>query len=59
MFSQVLESSSENLLADDSNRLVEALVACGKRGGDRIDVVVDNAGELEELSIFSNPGIQG
>lgn len=46
VFSQVLGSSSENLLADDSDRLVEALVACRDRGGDRIDVVVDNAGKM-------------
>lgn len=45
VFSQVLESSSENLLADDSERLVELLVACGEQGADRIDIVVDNAGE--------------
>lgn len=44
MFSQVLESSSENLLADDAERLAEALLACGKRGGERVDIVVDNAG---------------
>eukprot|EP00903_Cladosiphon_okamuranus_P013637 g12701.t1 len=44
VFSQVLESSSENLLADDSERLAEVLAACGERGGERVDIVVDNAG---------------
>lgn len=46
VFSQVLESSSENLLADDSERLAEALAACGERGGERVDIVVDNAGRF-------------
>ncbi|CAN0355930.1 unnamed protein product [Pylaiella littoralis] len=44
VFSQVLESSSENLLADDSDRLAEVLAAYGERGGERVDIVVDNAG---------------
>ncbi|CAN0409628.1 unnamed protein product, partial [Ectocarpus sp. 12 AP-2014] len=44
VFSQVLESSSENLLADDADRVAEALVACRERGGERVDIVVDNAG---------------
>ena len=44
MFSQVLESSSENLLADDSECLTAALEACRDRGGARVDIVVDNAG---------------
>ncbi|CAM9983768.1 unnamed protein product, partial [Laminaria digitata] len=44
VFSQVLGSSSENLLADDSERLAEALVSCGEQGGQRVDIIVDNAG---------------
>ncbi|CAN0276347.1 unnamed protein product, partial [Ectocarpus fasciculatus] len=44
VFSQVLESSSENLLADDADRVAETLVACRERGGERVDIVVDNAG---------------
>ncbi|CAM9633651.1 unnamed protein product [Ascophyllum nodosum] len=44
VFSQVLESSSENLLADDSECLTAALEACRDRGGARVDIVVDNAG---------------
>ena len=50
VFSQVLESSSENLLADDSDRLAEVLVACGERGGERVDIVVDNAGNVAEAT---------
>lgn len=45
VFSQVLESSSENLLADDSDRLADVLAACRERGGERVDIVVDNAGK--------------
>lgn len=46
VFSQVLGSSSENLLADDSERLAEALVSCGEQGGQRVDIIVDNAGSF-------------
>lgn len=46
VFSQVLGSSSENLLADDSERLAEVLVSCGEGGGQRVDIIVDNAGSF-------------
>lgn len=58
VFSQVLESSSENLLADDSERLADALVACGERGGERVDIVVDNAGRFRLRGALS-PGVGG
>ena len=54
VFSQVLESSSDNLLADDSDRLAGVLVACGERGGERVDIVVDNAGEDVEATYRRN-----
>lgn len=44
VFSQVLASGSQNLLADDSERLAGALIEGRERGEERIDIVVDNAG---------------
>lgn len=54
VFSQVLASSSQNLLADDSERLADALVAGREKGEERIDIVVDNAGgRTESMSRIS------
>ena len=43
-FSQVLASSSANLLADDFDQLLAEASKALEAGGRRVDIVVDNAG---------------
>lgn len=44
LFQQILESANDNLLHDDTARLVEYGQVLKERGGGVIDIVVDNAG---------------
>ena len=44
LFQQILESANDNLLHDDTDRLVEYGQVLKERGGGVVDIVVDNAG---------------